>query len=437
MMMYVQNKKRLGGLLLFFVLGIFSFQQAAAQTLLDRIKALPDIISVEKMDQNPFFTEAYLVLVRQPIEHQHPEKGTFSQRVFLSHLSYDRPVVFVTEGYGGGYAMGKRHLEELCPILQANQLFVEHRFFGKSKPDSIDWSDLTVEEAAADQHHVIRLFRQLYHQKWVSTGISKGGETTLFHRTLYPDDVEISVPYVAPLNFSVEEKRHPRFIGKEVASRQERKLVRAFQTEVLKRKERLMPLFMQLCKEKNYRFKASEREIFDYSVLEFSFSFWQWGHSIKELPVLSCPDKTLFDYWQKVSSCNYFDIESGKANAPFFVQAHRQLGYYAYDTRPFRKVIETKSTEGYVEKLFLDKDQIFPFDPAVSLAVDQYLRKSARKVMLIYGGIDPWSASAATAGNNPGVVKIVEPGGSHKSRISNLPEGLKKQAIDTLNSWLN
>ena len=152
---------------------------------------------------------------------------------------------------------------------------------------------------------------------------------------------------------------------------------------------------------------------------------------------MTASDKEVFDYFQKVSSCNYFDIESGKANAPFFVQAHRQLGYYAYDTKPFRKLIETKNTEGYVERLFLDKDQIFPYNPEMSLQTDRYLKTTAKNVLLIYGAIDPWSASAAKGGKNPGVVILFQPGGSHRSRINNMPEPLKKKAVDTLNAWLN
>lgn len=417
---------------IFFV----SFQSLVAQSLQERIKALPDVISVEKMEQNPFFSEAYVVNIKQPIDHQHPDKGNFPQRVFVSHLAYDRPVVFVTEGYGGGYASGKRHLEELCPILQSNQIFVEHRFFGKSCPDTIHWSDLTVENAAADHHHVLQLFKKIYTEKWVSTGISKGGQTVLYHRMLYPDDVEASVPFVAPLNFSTEEKRHPHFIEKEAGTKAERKMVKEFQIEVLKRKDKLMPLFEQLCKDKKYSFRAPIREIFDYSVLEYSFSFWQWGTSVKSIPVLTATDREIFDHWQKISSCSYFDIQSGKATEPFFVQSLMQLGYYAYNPKPFRKVMETKDTKGYITRLFLDKDQVFPYNPEMSNRVDHYLKSSATKVLLIYGEFDPWSASAASGGKNPGVVKIVLPGGSHRSRISNLPEPLKKQAIDTIKEWM-
>ncbi len=428
-----KNLRRLVIISLFF---LFVLPSLVAQSLLERIQSLPDIISVEKMEQNPFFSEAYVVNVKQPVDHRHPEKGTFPQRVMLSHLAYDRPVVFVTEGYGGEYAMGARHLEELCPLLQANQLLVEHRYFGKSRPDSIKWADLTVENAAADQHHLVGLFKKIYSQKWVSTGISKGGETALYHRMLYPDDVDVSVPFVAPLNFSVEEQRHSRFIEKKVGKRQERKMVKEFQLDVLQRKDRLMPMFEQLCKEKNYHFKVPEREIFDYSVLEYSFSFWQWGHSVKEIPARSATDKEVFDYFQKISSSDYFDIETGKANAPFFVQAHMQLGYYAYDTKPFKRVIETKNMHGYIERLFLNQDQIFPYNPEMSLETDRFIKTTASKVLLIYGGIDPWSASAANRGNNPNVVVLFQPRGSHRSRISNMPAPLKQKAIDTLNEWM-
>ena len=194
------------------ILLLVFWQFSIAQLLADRIKALPGVVSVEKMEQNPFFTEGLIVMVKQPIDHLHPDLGNFNQRVILSNLGIDKPVVFITEGYGGDYGASAKYLNELCPLLNANQLFVEHRFFGKSVPDSIDWNFLTVENAAADHHHIVELFKPLYQKKWISTGISKGGETVLYHRALYPNDVEISVPYVAPLNFSIEEKRHDYFI---------------------------------------------------------------------------------------------------------------------------------------------------------------------------------------------------------------------------------
>jgi len=133
------------------------WQIGVSQNLEDRIKSLPGIISVEKMEHNQFFTESLIIMVKQPLDHQHPEQGTFPQRVILSNLAFNAPVVFITEGYGGGYAANPRYLNELCPLLKSNQLFVEHRFFGKSVPDSIEWKYLTVENAAADHHLIVEL----------------------------------------------------------------------------------------------------------------------------------------------------------------------------------------------------------------------------------------------------------------------------------------
>lgn len=413
-----------------------TWQTGFSQSLEKRIKSLPGVISVEKMESNHFFKEALIIMIIQPIDHHHPELGTFPQRVILSNLGFDQPVVFITEGYGGDYGATPKYLNELCPLLNANQLFVEHRFFGKSVPDSIDWKYLTVENAAADHHHIVELFKPVYNKKWISTGISKGGETVLYHRALYPDDVEISVPYVAPVNFSVEENRHDRFIRHKAGRASERKQVEKCQLEFLKRKKQLMPLFEQYCKEKNYNFRTGTSEIFDYCVLEFSFSFWQWGHPVKEIPVSTSTDQEFFNYMIKICSPDYFDIVSGKPTFPFFVQALTQLGYYGYNTKPFKGLMELNDTKGYIAELFMPASADFAYDPSMSLRVKKYLKKDAKKIIMIYGGNDPWTASAAKTCGNKKIRKVVQPEGNHRTRIGTLPESQRELVMEILEKWL-
>jgi len=415
---------------------IVAWQIGFSQNLEERINSLPGIISVEKMEPNPFFTEAMIIMVKQPIDHLHPELGSFSQRVVLSNLGYDRPVIFITEGYGGAYGATPKYLNELCPLLNANQLFVEHRFFGKSIPDSINWKYLTVENAAADHHHIVDLFKQIYNEKWISTGISKGGETVLYHRALYPKDVEISIPYVAPLNFSIEEKRHDSFIRHKIGTAFERKEVARCQMELLKRKHQLMPLFEHYCREKNFKFRADTSKIYDYCVLEFAFSFWQWGRPAEDIPASSANDQEFFSYFIKTSSPEYFDIESGKATYPFFVQALKQLGYYGYNPKPFNNLMELKDTKGYILKLFMPLTTDFTYDPSMSLLVKKYLKYDADKILLIYGGNDPWTASAASIRGNKKILKVVQPHGSHRTRIATLPENQRVLVMETLEKWM-
>ena len=76
----------------------------------------------------------------------------------------------------------------------------------------------------------------MYKGKWIATGISKGGQTTMFYRCFFPDDVDISVPYVAPLNRSVEDGRHEDFLQNKVSTKENRQRVLDFQLMAFKRK---------------------------------------------------------------------------------------------------------------------------------------------------------------------------------------------------------
>lgn len=427
------NKK----IMVLIIASLALWQYAVGQNLKEKILTLPDVISVENMINNPFFTEAYVIMIKQPLDHQKPEKGYFAQRVILSHLEFKEPVVFITEGYSADQEVGPRYLNELCPMFYANQLFAEHRHFGKSAPDSMKWKYLTVENAAADHHRIAELFKKIYQGKWISTGISKGGQASLFYRLLYPDDVIGTIAYVAPLNFSVEEKRHDLFIRYKVGTAEERKSVMNFQRELLKRKTGILPLFEKHCKEKEYVFNAPTGEIYDYCVMEYSFSFWQWGHSTKEIPSSTSSNEEILNHFIKVDSPDYFDRRSGQMVMPFFVQAQRELGYYAYNTKPFREIMQLRNTKGYIAKLFIPKEAVFPYNAELSERLQEYLKQDAKNVILIYGENDPWTASAANPGRNKNVTKIIMKNGSHLTRINTLCNKQKELAITTIKTWLN
>ena len=78
----------------------------------------------------------------------------------------------------------------------------------------------------------------------------------------------------------------------------------------------------------------------------------------------------------------------------------------------------------------------FVYDPSMSLLVKKYLKKDADKVLLIYGGSDPWIASAASARGNKKILKVVQPQGSHRTRIGTLPEYQRILVMETLEKWM-
>ena len=410
---------------------------AAAQTVLqDKLKAISQITEIKPLESKEF-AEKYVTYFTQPLDHDRPELGNFRQRVIVSHVGFDRPTVIVTEGYGAGYALSPRYREELSRMFNTNMIFVEYRYFLESTPEPRDWQYLTAESSADDLHAVFEAFKKIYPGKWISTGISKGGQTTMLYRTFYPDDVDISVPYVGPLCYGVEDGRHEPFLRK-VGTAEERKKIEDFQLEVLKRKATLLPRFEKHCTEKGYDFFGSVEEIYDYSVLEYSFAFWQWGTPANTIPACDADDDTIYKHFMAISEPSYF--AKGGKNESFFVQAARELGYYGYDIRPFKKYLSIKSSKGYLKKLMLPEDaKHIKFDKTLSKKITKFLKKSDPKMVFIYGEIDPWSAAAPMwldTSKKKNMHMFVQPRGSHRARINTLPEEMKQEAISIIKGWL-
>lgn len=424
---------RYAALLLFVLLSAStsSFAQTVLEQKISAISAIKEIRPLETSE----FSEKYVTYFTQPLDHRHPEKGSFRQRVIVSHAGFDRPTVIVTEGYGAAYALRPQYREELSKLLNANMIFVEYRYFLESTPEPKDWQYLTAENSADDLHAITTAFKSIYPGKWIATGISKGGQTTLLYRTFYPDDVVISVPYVAPLCYGVEDGRHEPFLHK-VSTSENRKKIEDFQLEALKRKATLLPRFEKYCTEKNYSFRAPIEEIYDYSVLEYSFALWQWGTPISSIPATTASDDEIFSHLLAISEPGYFTADS--PNASFFVQAARELGYYGYDVQPFKQYLSIQSSEGYLHRLMLPEElKDMPFDKTLSKKITKFLKKQDPKMIFIYGQNDPWTAAGVTwLKNKKNIHVFIQPNGSHLARINTLPEAEKAKVMELINEWL-
>ena len=406
------------------------------QDLQERLSKLSKQYSFtfEKLRVNEFFTEKYLLKVQQPVDHKNPEGNTFTQRVFLSHLDFDRPVVFITEGYGADYAAHPNHVNELCPILNANQVCVEHRYFDESTPEPADWENLTIYNAASDHHRIVEILKKIYTGKWVNTGISKGGQTVMYHRYFYPDDVDASIGYVCPLNFSIEDKRVYRFLA-QVGDSACRQKILNFQIEMLKNKNNYIPEFKKLVEKKNLTYSMEIEKAFDLLIFEYSFAFWQWGN-IDCDDILMEPDnpENMVNHLDKVSGIDWISEQGISKIFAFYYQAMTEIGFYGYNIEPFKEYTTFTSNPTFA---FTIPDSIKAvYDPGPMQDVDCFIRHEAENMIFIYGENDPWSATSVDITYSTNSIKIVKPGGNHNTRIGNLPEDQKKLVTETLKSWL-
>ncbi len=401
-----------------------------------RIAALDGVCETKALPAGEFAGK-YEVMLTQPLDWHHPEKGTFLQRVVVMHVGWDRPTVLITQGYDANIALKEKYRDELSKFFDANIVFVEHRYFDRSTPEPRDWRYLTAENSAYDLHRIADMFRTLYPNKWIASGISKGGTTTMLYAAYFPDDMDMYVPYVGPLCTAREDKRFAPFLA-EVSTPENRAAVRAFQTEAFGRKERLMPAFRAFCEEKGYEFRVPVEDIFDYCVLEYAFSFWQWGLPVGRIPASDASDKEVLDYLLATAGPEYFTAEN--PTTPFFVQAARELGYYPYDPAPFRGYTSVRTTKDYLRRIFVPEElRHAKFSKKLYRKVARYLEKNDPRMIFIYGGNDPWTAPGAAWTVTPdkrNMRVFIEPDGSHRTRISTLPDSLRREAIATLQGWL-
>lgn len=404
-----------------------------ATDLTDRLNTLSAVSGVKTL-QSTDGLEKLVCFVNQQLDWKDEAEGSFSQRVIIKHRGFDRPTVMVTEGYGAAYALHPGYQEELSTLLEANLVFVEHRYFLESTPQPCDWSHLTVENSAGDYHHIRNLLREVYPGKWFTTGISKGGQTTMFYRTFYPNDVDGSVSYVAPLNKSLEDGRHEPFIN-QAGTAEERARIQEFQMETLKRRATLELMFADYCSRKGYTFRVPVSEIFDLAVLEYSFAFWQWGDDLAQIPALTATDSTYYKHLIDKCEPSYFAQQTPYTS--FNVQAMRELGYYGYDTAPFEEYLSIPHAEGYMRRVMIpDSLTYIEFDGNLYERVNTFLRENDLPMMFIYGEYDPWSATGVTWLNDKKHIRVfVEPGGSHKARIGTMPEATQKEIKKILKRW--
>lgn len=410
----------------------------ASDTLTELQKKLQNLagISDVKPLESEAYPEKYVFFINQALDPHHPEAGSFKQRVILSHVGFDRPTVLVTEGYAAHYATNPRYQEELSKLFNANLVFVEYRYFGESMPDPCNWQYLTVENSLYDLHRITTTLKPLYAQKWIATGISKGGQTTMFYRTYFPDDVDISVPYVAPLNKSLEDGRHEPFLAEQVSTSENRKRVQDFQQEVLKRKKKLLPLFEKHCKDKGYTFRIPIAEVYDYNILEYSFALWQWGTPVSEIPSLSADDKTIFNHFITICEPDYFSEQSPYPS--FNVQAAKELGYYGYVIKPFKKYLTIKTSKDYLRKVMLPAElSDIKFDATLYNKVVKFLKENDPEMIYIYGGDDPWTASGVTWLKDKKNIKVyILPGGNHRTRINSFDTQTQEEIKTQIQDWL-
>ncbi|TFH33474.1 MAG: peptidase [Bacteroidia bacterium] len=419
-------------ILYIFLLLSFASCSQKPMTIEERLATL-EATKIDSIKADTIFQSAWEIHLVQPVDHNNPGGEKFTQRIYLSYAGADRPVVMVTEGYSAN----RNYTTELASYLNCNQIIVEHRYFGESVPDSIEWKYMNTWQAASDHHRIIELFSDVFSEEWITTGISKGGQTVMFHSYYYPDDADIRIPYVAPLNFGPEDPRIYTFLDT-VSTDYCRERVLAAQLEILNNRDIYYPMMLKMADSKNLTFEriGGAEKAFEMAVLEYDFAYWQWGRTPCEDIIIDGTPEQIFGQFFRISDVDYFSDTGIKGYEPFFYQALTEIGYYGYRFDKFGDKLEYTSDGIDPDFYFsapLGEELSYNYEFAKN--VDTYIR-DADNFIFIYGMQDTWSATAATITASSNSLKIMKRGGDHTTRINNLEERQRDLILATINSWL-
>lgn len=399
--------------------------------VLEAIRCLPGVTAQEVSSQVGGYRQ-FEIQFDQPADHQNVDGEHFKQRLVLLHKSFDEPMVLQTSGYSI-FKVGRAAITQ---AFGTNQIQVEHRFFSDSVPKSHDWAKLTIAQSAADFHAVTEAFKQLYRHRWVNTGASKGGMTSVYHRHFYPQDLDGTVADVAPLSLAVDDERYINFVEQAGGDKygECRAKLEALQMSLLRRRDDLLPRIRG-----TFTVLGGKSVSFEHAVIEMPFAFWQYQDptdSVVGCDEVPSPDASLtdqLDFFLAANDVAGYSDDSFTDFAPYYFQAGTQLG------SPAAKLSHLGGLRkhDYMMSQYMPKDVKYSYSNTAMLEVRDWVVKEASGIVFVYGEFDPWTAGAFPQVEARDVYQYIVPGGNHGSNLFALPSAEKKAALKTLAGWLD
>ncbi|GCB49529.1 S28 family serine protease [Streptomyces sp. NL15-2K] len=403
--------------------------------ILDALRALPGLRVIEERPAADPGYRFFVLGLRQPVDHARPSAGTFEQRLTLLHKAADRPTVLSTTGYE--VPLSPRRTEP-TELLDGNQIGVEHRFFGTSRPATVDWSHLTVRQAAEDHHRVVQLFRKLYRGTWISTGGSKGGMASVYHRRFHPGDVDGTVAYSAPNNVDDhDDSAYLRFLDT-VGTPSCRDALKTAQRQLLLRRGEMVARYKAWAASTGatFRIVGSADKAFETAVLRAPAMFWQ-NHPASACATVPGPEATTDELYSWLDTTAVLEVYAdpvAEHYIPYFYQLGTQLGYGTVSTAHLKGLL--RYPDPVDPRNFVPRDIPMRYDARAMPDIDRWVRTAGSRLLFVNGTQDPAVAEPFRLGPGTRDSRILRAEGiNHHARLANLSPTTRAEATATILRW--
>jgi hypothetical protein len=178
-------------------------------------------------------------------------------------------------------------------------------------------------------------------------------------------------------------------------------------------------------------------EAFEYAVLEYPFSFWQWGHDCSKIPAADAPLEVVLENFMEVVGISFYSDADMEAFASHYYQSSTQMGYYGYEVDEFKGLLKALPTDKNPYASFTPNKMKVEFDGTLTNKVAKWLKTDGNNFLYINGGIDTWSATGVEKSDKVNSKWFILEGKDHaKARIANMTAAEKKEFETTLKGWL-
>ncbi|TCP45076.1 PS-10 peptidase S37 [Tamaricihabitans halophyticus] len=419
--------------------GLFGATAVAAEPdIVDQLDSVDGLTVVAEQESAEPNHRAFVLEFQQPVDHRDPAGPAFQQRFQLLHRDTARPMVLHTTGYNMPAEVTRSEPTEL---LGGNQISVEQRFFEPSRPDPADWSTLDIWQAATDHHAIVTALREVYAANWISTGASKGGMASVYHRRFYPDDVDGTVAYVTPnIANNRDNSAYDDFFDS-VGTPECRESLAGLQREALTRRTTLVERYERFAENNQLSFDevfGSADRAFEMAVLDTVWGFWQHRGvaDCAAIPPRTASDAEIFGYLDEVtgfaSGLSYYTDEMLLWLTPYYYQSATQLGWPAPD---FPWLADLRRYPGlYQANSNLPAELRAPHDPVPMRDIDHWVRQRSSEMLFVNGANDPWNAKPYQPSRHDSY-RFTAPGGNHDTSIATLDRPDARAAASAIQRW--